>query len=103
MVRAIRDNNNDSTSGRDTGFTPRSATNMLPLVRRIVDDILRLSRSIDAQREQLRGIDRLTETMDQPDYREELSDIRASLADDEQRLRGCFGELADTNLNVDQT
>lgn len=75
---------------------------MLPLVRRIVADILRLSGSIDAQREQLRGIDKLTATIDQPDYREELSDIRGSLAEDEHRLEGCFSELAALGLEVHQ-
>lgn len=102
MVRAISDNNNDSTSGQRTSFTPRSATKMLPLVRRIVADMLQLSRSIDAQREQLRGIDKLTETNDQPDYREELSDIRGSLTGDERRLEICFSELAALGLEAHQ-
>jgi hypothetical protein len=100
MVRAISDSNNDSTLR--TAFTPRSATNMLPLVRRIVADMLQLSRTIDAQREQLRGIDKLPETIDQPDYREELSDIRGSLVDDERRLEVCFSELTALGLEVHQ-
>lgn len=102
MVRAISNNNNDSASGKRTAFTPSSATNMLPLVRRIVADMLQLSRSIDAQREQLRGIDKLAETIDQPDYREELSDIRGSLLDDERRLEFCFRELTALGLEPHQ-
>jgi len=102
MVRAISDNNNDSTAGQRAAFTPCSATNMLPLIRRIVADMLQLSRSIDAQREQLRGIDKLPETIDQADYREELSDIRGSLVDDERRLEVCFNELTALGLEVHQ-
>lgn len=98
MVRAISDKNNGPTAGTPTEFTPSAATQMLPLVRRIVDDMIRLSRSIAAQREQLRVIDELPETIDQPDYREELSDIRGSLADDEQRLANCLSELSALGL-----
>lgn len=92
MVRAIRDDS-DSIPARGE-FTPNSATRMLPLLRRIVADMVRLTRSIDAQREQLRGIDQLPETIDRPNYREEVSDIRGSLAQDEQRLHECRSELA---------
>ncbi len=102
MVRAISDNNNDSTSGHRSAFTPRSATLMLPLVRRIAADMIQLSRSIDAQREQLRGIDKLPETIDQADYREELSDIRGSLVDDERRLEVCISELTALGLEAHQ-
>ena len=101
MVRAISDNN-DPTAGHDTAFTPCSATKMLPLVRHIVADIMQLSRSIDAQREQLSVIDKLPETIDQPDYREELSDIRGSLAADEHRLGVCLSELAALGLEAHQ-
>ena len=91
MVRALSDNN-DSTAG-EVHFTPRRATQMLPLVRRIVADILRLNQSITLQREQIKGIDHLPETISQADYQEELRDIRASLEADEQRLESCLNEL----------
>lgn len=100
MVRAISDKNNDSTVGIQTEFTPVAATKMLPLVRSIVADITQLSRSIDVQREQLRGVDALPETIDQPNYREELSDIRGSLAEDEQRLAACLSELSALGLQA---
>ncbi len=101
MVRAISDNN-DPTAGHDSAFTPCSATKMLPLVRRIVADIVQLSDSIDAQRAQLSEIDKLAATIDQPNYREELSDIRGSLASDERRLEVCFSELAALGLEAHQ-
>jgi hypothetical protein len=100
MVRAISDNNNDPTAGTPTEFTPSAATQMLPLVRRIVDDMVRLSRSIATQREQLRVIDGLPETIDQPDYQEEICDIRGTLVDDEQRLEACLRELSALGLEA---
>ena len=100
MVRAISDKNNDSTVGTRSEFTPTAATKMLPLVRLIVQDMVRLSHSIEAQREQLGEIDRLPQTIEQPDYQEELIDIRGSLADDEQRLDACLNELSALGLEV---
>ena len=66
---------------------------MLPLVRRIVRDILQLQAAIDVQTKQLEVIDSLPDRIEQADYREEVSDIRESLADDQQRLDDCFAEL----------
>ncbi len=96
MVRAIRDNN-DSTAGV-VHFTPSSATIMLPLVRRIVADMIELNEAIESQKEQIKGIDRLPETIERADYQEELRDVRASLSDDEKRLQLCLGELAALGL-----
>ena len=93
MVRAISDNN-DSTSRQETVFTPVAATQTLPLVRSIVADLMQLNQSIAAQREQLRGVDSLAETIEHADYQEELRDVRASLSEDEQRLKLCLAELA---------
>lgn len=73
---------------------------MLPLVRHIVSDILLLSHAIEVQRERLRGIDALPATIDQPDYRDELSDIRTSLIHDEQRLAACYSELSSLGLEA---
>lgn len=100
MVRAISDKNDDSTVRVQSEFTPNAATKMLPLVRRIVADIMQLSHSIEVQRERLRGIDALPETSEQPEYRDELTDIRGSLANDEQRLEACYGELASLGLEA---
>ena len=93
MVRAIG-NGNDSALKSPEGFTPAAAAKTLPLVRRIVDDMIALTESIERQREQLRGLDDLTDTIEQSHYQEELSDIRVSLADDEQRFQKCLDELA---------
>lgn len=99
MVRAIRDSDNGATEKSNVTFTAATATKMLPLVRRIVDDLLRLDGSIKAQREQLRGVDQWVATIDQPDYQDELSDIRQSLVNDQQRFDFCMGELTSLGLS----
>ena len=93
MVRAIgRDN--DSTLESEKQFTPGRATKMLPLIRRIVADMVAINQSIQRQKEQLEGIDALPSTIEHSNYQEELRDIRSSLADDEARLQECVSELA---------
>lgn len=99
MVRAINDN--AKTCLRPRGeFTAIQATEMLPLVRHIVGDLVQLHESIKAQREQLRGVDALAQTMDVPNYREELSDVRGTLAEDERRWEACLAELAYLGVEV---
>jgi len=93
MVRAISDNNNDSTEKSYTSFTTTSATRMLPLVRKIVGDLLRLDDSIKAQSEQLRGVGELVETINHTDYQEELSDIRGTLDRDQRKFESYLSEL----------
>jgi hypothetical protein len=100
MVRAISNKNGDSSVGLRSEFTPVAATKMLPLVRSIVADIIQLSHVIEVRRERLRGIDALPATSDHPDYRDELSDIRGSLADDEHRLEACLSELLSLGLEA---
>ncbi len=67
---------------------------MLPLVRRIVGDLMRLHASIESQRAQLRGLANVEEISDRATYSEELRDVRASLAAEERDLQGCMAELA---------
>lgn len=93
MVRALHPANGDSPLQAEVQFTPASATEMLPLVRRIVADMLRLSVAIAAGRDQVEGIEQLADTIDRREYRDELADIRASLADDQVRFDGCMREL----------
>ena len=100
MVRAISNEDNESRPGFSNQFTPAAATKMLPLVKMIVEDMVKLQKSIESQRERLRAIDRLPEMIDQPDYREEVSDIRDSLEAEERKLDACFGELASLGLEV---
>jgi len=101
MVRALHDND-DPTVGPTGPFTPGQASQMLPLIRHIVRDLLQLQRAVTAQRDQLRGLDQVCEPMDQTAYREELSDIRGSLAEDEQRLQDCIRELTEIGVEIHQ-
>src|SRR6056297_3282249 len=94
MVRAIRDESNGSSAEHNLCFTPERATAMLPLIRRIVAELTSLSESIEAQRAQLRGVDQLQATSSDPAYQEELTDIRASIAEGEQRWGDCLRELS---------
>ena len=66
---------------------------MLPLVRRIVADLVQLNATIESQRQQLREIDTMTDRIDQPNYQEEIRDMRRSLVEDEARLAACLAEL----------
>lgn len=104
MVRAIPNNDShpagDSSVNHRREFTASEATEMLPLVRRIVADMVEVSRSIESQREQLRGIDSIGETIEDPAYQEELSDVRSTLAEDEKRLAACMGELTALGLSA---
>tara|TARA_R110002049_G_scaffold47902_1_gene138345 strand:+ start:33158 stop:33631 length:474 start_codon:yes stop_codon:yes gene_type:complete len=94
MVRAIRDDNGGLPADQHISFTPENATAMLPLVRRIVDELTRLSQSIEAQRRQVRGVADLNETSSQPDYQDELNDIHSTIAEEEERLQSCLQELS---------
>lgn len=99
MVRAIS-NQNDSALRDDGDFTPGSATKMLPLVRRIAMEMLELNRCISNQREQIRGIDELPQTIAHADYQDELADIRSSLREAEERFEDCRRELAELGLET---
>ncbi|WP_345682316.1 DUF2203 domain-containing protein [Novipirellula caenicola] len=85
-------------SPRGKMFTPEAATEMLPLLRIILRDALQLSHSIERQRDQIAGIDRLAERMDHPSYRDEVHDIRVSLADEEAKLERCLVELSELGV-----
>ncbi|MEM8670242.1 MAG: DUF2203 domain-containing protein [Planctomycetota bacterium] len=100
MVRAVSDNN--ANPEQRAYFTPASATQMLPLVRRIVRDILRLQNQIDQQAKQLEGVDQLPETIQQADYVDEVSDIRSSLAEDRKELDECIEELNSLGVELQQ-
>lgn len=93
MVRALDNDQTDSITSSRPVYTPSAATSTLPFVRSVVKDLLVLQEAIDAQRSQLSVVDSLAETIDQPEYEDELSDIRRTLRADEDRLRACMDEL----------
>ena len=93
MVHAIE--NSDEHLPKKVGepFTVETATRMLPLISRIVADMENLHRTVQRQRERLNVIDQLPDTIDQPDYQEELADIRESMVTEEERFQACIREL----------
>ncbi|TWU24186.1 hypothetical protein Pla52o_21100 [Novipirellula galeiformis] len=98
MVRALP-SNDGSLPPQAVLFTPARATEMLPLLKTIMRDAMHLNQSIQRQRNQIEGIDRLAETIDHPSYRDEVNDIRGTLVADEARLDQCIMEL--TRLGVE--
>ncbi len=75
---------------------------MLPLVSRIVADLVSLNQSILTQRTQIREIDRMTGTIPIADYRDELGDIRSSLHADEASFEKCLAELVSLGVVLHQ-
>ncbi|MDA8743329.1 DUF2203 domain-containing protein [Rubripirellula amarantea] len=93
MVRAIDNDESGPVTSSHPIYTPSAATQTLPFVRSVVRDLLKLRETIDAQRKQLKVVDKLPETISQPEYEDELSDMRRSLRADEDRLNACLQEL----------
>lgn len=93
MVRAVQNSDEHSLSKVSDPFTAETATAMLPLVRRIVADMEELHKTVQRQRERLRVIDQLQDTTDQPEYQDELADIRGSMQGEEQQFDACVREL----------
>lgn len=92
MVHILGDGNNAGTRPL-AWFTPARATEMLPLIRQIVTDLVSLDQAIRSQQEQLRGIEKIEPIGDQADYADELADMRESLESDRQRFERCLEEL----------
>tara|TARA_B110000495_G_C22831724_1_gene485266 strand:+ start:400 stop:861 length:462 start_codon:yes stop_codon:yes gene_type:complete len=93
MVHAIQNPDDRPQPAIGQPFTADTAAKMLPLVRRIVADMEHLNETVECQRERLDAIDQLPETINQPDYQEELADIRGSLEAEEEQLQAYVREL----------
>ncbi len=101
MVRAL-DNGNDSAFRAGPEYTPDMATETLPLVRKIVRDMIALNKDIQAQREQLSFLDERESNMQDESYREEVRDIRRTLEDNEASLSACVNELNSLGIRPHQ-
>lgn len=93
MVRAIENTDEPSPSQVGEPFTVDTATATLPLVKRIVADMMRLNRTVERQRERLSVVDELQDTTERSDCQEELADIRNSMEAEEQQFAACIREL----------
>jgi hypothetical protein len=86
---------------RQGAFTVESANQMLPLVERIVADLMTLSLELEQQSAQIRGIEHLPKPTNLAAYTDELTAIKESFSTDRQRLESCHRELAALGVKID--
>ena len=82
-------------------FTVQSANQMLPLVERIVLDLMSLSRELEQQGAQIRSIEFLPKPTNLAAFADELSAIKESFNTDRQRLESCHRELSSLGVRID--
>ena len=84
-------------------FTVAEANQRLPLVRAIVDDIVRLFVDVQERQQRLQELkERNPRRSQQPPsvYSEEIEHMEAALETDKERLRGFAGELAELGVDL---
>lgn len=101
MVRAIG-NRRELGESASPIYTPEKATQTLPLVRRVVKDLLSLQKTIEQQRVQLAGIEHLSGSVDHIEDHDELNDVRASLSIDQTRWNECVNELKSLGIETEE-
>lgn len=84
------------------GFTAESASKLLPLVERIVREMNELHDSMDLHREQLRGLDEISQPIEGEAYEDEVEDVRRSFVEMEQQFESCRAELTALGLEPHQ-
>ena len=86
---------------RRGAFTVRSANQMLPLVERIVLDLMTLAFDLAKQTAQIRGLERLPKPTNLASFIDELSAIKESFNTDRQRVESCQRELLSLGVKID--
>ncbi len=82
-------------------FSVQSATLMLPLIQRIVLDLITLAKELKQQAAQIRGLERLPKPTNLIAFAEELAAIKESFSTDRQRLESCQRELLSLGVKID--
>lgn len=82
-------------------FDVQSANQMLPLVERIVSDLMILSTELEQQRAQILGIESLPKPTNLVAFADELTAIKEAFNTDRQRLESCQRELSSLGVTVD--
>lgn len=95
-----------SSGGRgipDSGrfFTVESANRLLPLVARIAQDLVALSRSLMVDSAQIRGIELLPRKSDIRSFNEELDCVKEAFRAESERLAEVSAELQQLGVVVD--
>jgi len=100
------DGSSSGSGGRgmaDTGrvFTVESANQLLPLVARVALDLVTLSRSLELEAAQIRGIELLPRMSDIPSFTEELDCVKEAFRAEGERLAEVRAELQQLGVVVD--
>jgi hypothetical protein len=74
---------------------------MLPLIERIVVDLMALSSELEQQSAQIRGIEHLPKPTNLAAFSDELAAIKEAFSTDRQRLESCHRELASLGVKID--
>lgn len=86
---------------RHGAFTVQSANQMLPLIERIMVDLMSLSTEMELQAAQIRGIDHLPKPTNLAAFSDELAAIKEAFNTDRQRLESCQRELTSLGVKID--
>lgn len=87
----------------DTGrvFTVESANQLLPLVARIAQDLVTLSRGLELEAAQIRGIELLPRMSDIRSFTEELDCVKEAFRAESERLAEVRAELQQLGVVID--
>ena len=104
--RTPADNSSAGSGGRgmpDAGrvFTVESANQLLPLVARIAQDLVTLSRGLELEAAQIRGIELLPRMSDIRSFTEELDCVKEAFRAESERLAEVRAELQQLGVVVD--
>ncbi len=85
---------------KKSSFTLRQANQMLPLVRRITADIVRLAAELAERRQRFDHLASGRELENRDPYEGELAQVRRDLDQDARQLDGYIGELTQLGLQL---
>lgn len=91
---------NRNTDSHSKVFTIEEANSMLPLIRSIVADLVRLANDVAERRQRLDHLLDGREYEDNDPYSEELAHVEQELEQDSTRLRGYADELEELGVEL---
>lgn len=91
----------DGSDNRPGVFTVESANRLLPLVSRIAEDLVSLSRNLELEAAQIHGIERLPRKSDIRSFTEELECVKEAFRAENERLSELQGELGQLGVLID--
>lgn len=94
----ISENDQPERTRSEQVFTAESASKLLPLVSSIVREMTEIHGQMELQRAQLSGLDEISLTIESDAYEDEVTDVRKSLEETEQRFEACCRELKELGV-----